>query len=68
LLSFATHVVVPPALRRIHEPLGSRDAAYTPREAAQLAARSRLAGWRIIPGPLWLILEGTLPPSFVLRP
>jgi ubiquinone/menaquinone biosynthesis C-methylase UbiE len=59
LLWFATHCVVPQALRRVREPLGSRDASYTPHEVVQLAGRSRLAGWRITQGPLWLILEGT---------
>jgi len=46
LLWFVTRVVVPAALRRANEPLSSRDAAYTPQEAAQLAAQSRLSGWR----------------------
>ena len=58
LLWFATHVVVPRALRWAGEPLNSRNAAYTPAEAAELAARSTLTGWRISRGPLWLILEG----------
>jgi ubiquinone/menaquinone biosynthesis C-methylase UbiE len=60
LLWFATHVVVPPALRRINEPMGSRDAAYTRRELAELATKSTLTGWRVTQGPLWLILEGRL--------
>jgi ubiquinone/menaquinone biosynthesis C-methylase UbiE len=58
LLWFVTHVVVPPALRRANEPLASRDASYTPGEVACLAERSRLTGWRVAPGPLWLIVEG----------
>jgi ubiquinone/menaquinone biosynthesis C-methylase UbiE len=58
LLWFATNVVVPPALRRVQEPLGSRNAAYTPQEAAELAAWSRLTGWRVTRGPLWLTVEG----------
>ena len=57
LLWFATHVVVPRSIRRINEPLGSRDAAFTPEEAAQLAASSRLPNWRVVPGPLWLTIE-----------
>jgi ubiquinone/menaquinone biosynthesis C-methylase UbiE len=60
LLWFATHCVVPRALRRAREPLGSRDAAFTPQEAAELAAQSRLTGWRVTHGPLWLTVEGTL--------
>jgi ubiquinone/menaquinone biosynthesis C-methylase UbiE len=59
LLWFATDCVVPRALRRVQEPLGSRNAAFTPEEAARLAAQSRLTGWRVTSGPLWLIIEGT---------
>jgi ubiquinone/menaquinone biosynthesis C-methylase UbiE len=58
LLWFATRFVVPAALRRVNEPLGSRDAAYTPQETAQLATRSQLRGWRVTRGPLWLAIEG----------
>jgi ubiquinone/menaquinone biosynthesis C-methylase UbiE len=58
LLWFVTHVVVPPALRRANEPLASRDASYTPDEAVRLVGRSRLSGWRVTTGPLWLIVEG----------
>jgi ubiquinone/menaquinone biosynthesis C-methylase UbiE len=58
LLWFATRFVVPRAIRRINEPLGSRDAAYTPEEAKQLAERSRLLGWQVTRGPLWLTIEG----------
>jgi len=50
---------VPAALRWVNEPLGSRNAAYTPQEAAQLAEQSRLSSWRVTCGPLWLIIEGT---------
>jgi ubiquinone/menaquinone biosynthesis C-methylase UbiE len=60
LLWFATHVVVPRALRRAGEPLNSRNAAYTPLEAAEIAGRSTLTGWRVSRGPLWLIIEGTM--------
>jgi ubiquinone/menaquinone biosynthesis C-methylase UbiE len=60
LLWFATHVVVPAALRRVDEPLGSRNAAYTPQEAARLAEQSHLSGWRVTRGPLWLIIEGVV--------
>ncbi len=62
LLWFVTRVVVPAALRRANEPLSSRDAAYTPQEAAQLAAeslagQSHLSGWRVTRGPVWLTIE-----------
>ncbi|MBN1659356.1 MAG: methyltransferase domain-containing protein [Anaerolineae bacterium] len=60
LLWTATRYVVPRALRRVNEPLGSRDAAFTLHEAADLAARSRLTGWRVVRGPLWLTVEGSM--------
>lgn len=58
LLWLATRYVVPRALRRAQEPLGSRNAAYTPDEAASLAQASRLTGWRVARGPFWLSIEG----------
>jgi ubiquinone/menaquinone biosynthesis C-methylase UbiE len=58
LIWFATHVVVPQALRHIGEPLGSRNAAFTPDEAAGLLQTSRLTGWRVARGPFWLSIEG----------
>ena len=61
MLWFVTNCALPRALRRVNEPLGSRDAAYTPQEAARLAEQSRLSGWQITAGPLWLIVEGTNP-------
>jgi ubiquinone/menaquinone biosynthesis C-methylase UbiE len=59
LLWFGTCFAVPAALRRIKEPMSSRNAAYTPQEAARLAEGSRLADWRVTQGPLWLTIEGT---------
>lgn len=53
-----TGFVVSPALHRANEPLASRNAAYTPLEAAGLAERSRLRGWRVTRGPVWLTIEG----------
>ena len=58
LIWFVTRVVVPRALRQANEPMGSRDSAYTPEEAAALAERSQLSGWRVTRGPLWLMIEG----------
>jgi SAM-dependent methyltransferase len=58
LLWLAQHVVVPKAIRRAGEPLASRNAAYTPAEAAELARCSALRGWRVSGGPLWLTIEG----------
>ena len=61
LFWFATHRVVPKALRHIGEPLDSRNAAYTPDEAAALAQGSRLTGCARR-GAFWLTIEGhTLP-------
>lgn len=57
VLWLATHFVVPSVLRRVNEPLGSRDAAFTPQEVAQLAQESCLGGWRVTLGPLWLVIE-----------
>jgi ubiquinone/menaquinone biosynthesis C-methylase UbiE len=59
LLWFAQHVILPPVFRRANEPLGSRNAAYTPNEVAQLAEQSRLGGWHVTGGPLWVAIEGT---------
>jgi ubiquinone/menaquinone biosynthesis C-methylase UbiE len=60
LLWFVTRCIVPRALRRVNEPLGSRDAAFTLQEALHLAEQSCLTGWRVTRGPLWLTIEGTL--------
>lgn len=59
LLWFATRFVVPAGLRRVGEPMASRNAAYTPEEAGILVGESRLDGWRVTRGPLWLTIEGT---------
>jgi len=60
LIWFATHVVVPVALKQAGEPMGSRNAAYTPEEATELARQSRLTGWQVTRGPLWLTIEGRI--------
>jgi ubiquinone/menaquinone biosynthesis C-methylase UbiE len=60
LLWFVTRCVVPRALRRANEPLASRNSSYTPAEASPLAAQSRLSGWRVTSGPLWLTIEGSM--------
>ena len=60
LIWFATHVVVPAVLKQAGEPMGSRNAAYTPEEAAELARESHLPGWQVTRGPLWLTIEGRL--------
>ncbi|MGQ9841757.1 MAG: class I SAM-dependent methyltransferase [Anaerolineae bacterium] len=58
LLWLATRYFVPPALRSVQEPLNSRNAAYTPEEAAALAQASHLTGWHVACGPFWLSIEG----------
>ncbi len=58
LLWFATQIVVPAALHQINEPMGSRNAAYTPQEAAALVQASPLASGQVVPGPMWLTLQG----------
>lgn len=57
----ATQFIVPAALHHINEPMGSRNAAYTAEELAELAQRSALRGWQVTAGPLWVILEGRKP-------
>lgn len=59
LIWIITHLIAPRALRRIREPLSSRDAAYTPHEVAKMAVSSRLSDWRIVEGLMWLWIEGT---------
>ena len=58
LLWFASRFIVPKTLHQVNEPLGSRDAAYTAQEAAQLVEKSQMSGWRMVTGPLWLVIEG----------
>lgn len=58
LIWFVTRFIVPQALRRINEPLNSRNASYTPGEARALIEMSNLAGARVTAGPLWLTIEG----------
>jgi len=60
LIWFVSNVVVPEALKRIYEPMASRDAAYTPAEAQQLVSASKLTGWQVDAGPMWLFIEGRL--------
>ena len=60
LIWFVTRVIVPRALRRIDEPLNSRNASYTPHEAMGMAAVSGLAGWQVTTSPLWITIEGKM--------
>ncbi len=56
-LRFATHLAVPAALRRINEPMASREASYTPRELVEMLTRSSLQDWRVTSGPFWVMVE-----------
>ncbi len=47
-----------PGFSSRQELLSSRNAAYTPDEAAALAQASQLTGWRVARGPFWLSIEG----------
>ena len=60
LIWFVTRFIVPQALRRISEPLNSRNASYTPDEASALVEMSELVGARVTAWPLWLTIEGTV--------
>ncbi len=55
---FATQFIVPAALHRANEPMGSRNASYTVQELADLARQSRLRGGQVTAGPPWLVFEG----------
>jgi ubiquinone/menaquinone biosynthesis C-methylase UbiE len=58
LIWFATQVVVPAALHRVNEPMGSRNASYTLPELRALAGQSKLHGGEVTGGPLWVVLAG----------
>ena len=56
LIKFATSIVVPPALRRFNEPLGSLLASYTPAEIRDLFARSPFGECRVRGGAGWMFV------------
>ena len=56
LLTFARSVVVPRALRRVNEPLGSALASYTREELDTLLAQSPFSGERIEGGLGWVFV------------
>jgi ubiquinone/menaquinone biosynthesis C-methylase UbiE len=58
LLWFVTHVIVPGALRRVNEPMASRDASYTLVEVEELLTNSHLRDWQVVKGLFWLIIQG----------
>ena len=58
LIWFATQFIVPGALHRFNEPMGSRNASYTVQELAELSRQSRLGGGQVTTGPIWIVLAG----------
>jgi ubiquinone/menaquinone biosynthesis C-methylase UbiE len=54
LLRFAQTIVVPVALRRVDEPLGSLQSSYTLDEVKDLFSRSPFNEWRVEGGPGWV--------------
>jgi ubiquinone/menaquinone biosynthesis C-methylase UbiE len=56
LLSFATAVVVPAALRRVREPLGSMLASYTPAEMGGILRESPFSEWKVQEGTGWMFI------------
>jgi len=58
LIWFATQLIVPAALHRVNEPMGSRNASYTVPELADIAKQSRLRGGQVTTSPIWIILAG----------
>ena len=58
LLRFAKIFVVPAAIRRINEPVGSALSSYTPVESAALLSGTPFQQWRIKPGLGWMFLWG----------
>ncbi len=57
LFHFATKVVVPKALKKIHEPLGSILASYTPVEIETLFAKNNIPQPEIQPSLSWMFLS-----------
>jgi ubiquinone/menaquinone biosynthesis C-methylase UbiE len=58
MIWFATQFIVPAALHRFNEPMGSRNASYTVQELVDLARQSTLRGGQVTPGPIWIALAG----------
>jgi ubiquinone/menaquinone biosynthesis C-methylase UbiE len=60
LLKFAMMVVVPSALRRVNEPVGSALASYTPVETENLIDAISIREWKIKSGFAWMFIWGRL--------
>jgi ubiquinone/menaquinone biosynthesis C-methylase UbiE len=58
LIWFATQFIVPAALHRVNEPMGSRNASYTVQELVDLTQQTRLRGGHVTTGPIWIVFAG----------
>jgi len=58
LMKFATSIVMPAAMRKLNEPLGSILASYTPMEVNELFARSPFKTFIIKDGFAWMFVWG----------
>lgn len=63
LMKFATSIVMPAAMRKLNEPLGSILASYTPMEVNELFARSTFKTFIIKDGFAWMFVWGRKEPS-----
>lgn len=58
LMIFATSIVMPAAMRKINEPLGSVLASYTLKEIQDFFVRSPFKAYNVHGGPAWIIIWG----------
>ena len=58
LFHFATKIVVPKALKKVNEPLGSISASFTPEEVNQLFLQTYFQDITIKPYLAWMFIEG----------
>jgi ubiquinone/menaquinone biosynthesis C-methylase UbiE len=62
IMWWAQHFIVPPALRRMGEPLGTIQSAYTREEASAKVAKSKLGRFcKVTKGPFWIAIKGRKP-------
>ncbi len=58
LFTFATKIVVPKALKKINEPLGSISASYTPDEVNEIFSQTTFQNIEIHPYLAWMFING----------
>ena len=63
LMKFATAIVMPAAMRKLNEPMGSILASYTPMEVNELFVRSPFKTFIIKDGFAWMFVWGKKEPS-----